>query len=102
MSDWTPHQLDHIGAADELEITTRRPDGSLRDWVPIWVVRIHDDLYVRSYRGAEGAWFRHATAAGSALIRVGGLERDVVLSAPPDVSVHAQIDDVYRDKYGRY
>jgi hypothetical protein len=62
MSDWVPDQLDHIGAADELEITTRRPDGSLRGWVPTWVVPVDDDLYIRSYRGADGARFRHATA----------------------------------------
>lgn len=39
MSDWPAADLDRIGSADELEITTRRPDGSLRPYVPIWVVR---------------------------------------------------------------
>jgi MFS family permease len=42
------HELDRIGRAEELHITTTRPDGSLRTWVPIWVVRAGDDLIVRS------------------------------------------------------
>ncbi len=49
-----------IGGAEELHIATCRVDGSLRTWLPIWVVRIGDDLYVRSARGREGSWFRHA------------------------------------------
>ncbi|GAA2757241.1 DUF2255 family protein [Actinopolymorpha rutila] len=102
MSNWPNEQLDRIGASDELEITTRRGDGSLRPWVPIWVVRVGDDLYVRSYRGIDGAWFRHATASGTARIRAGGLERDVILAEPVEASVHEQVDSGYQGKYGRY
>jgi hypothetical protein len=66
MTVWTTDELDRIGEADELSVTTARPDGSLRSWVPIWVVRAGDELYVRSYRGADGAWYRHATQDGAA------------------------------------
>ncbi len=58
MRDWTAEELDRIGAADELEIAALRPDGSLRPFTTIWVVRVGDDLYVRSYRGRRGGWFR--------------------------------------------
>jgi hypothetical protein len=102
MSTWTTDQLDHIGTAEELEITTRRADGSLRGWVPIWVVRVDGDLYVRSYRGTAGTWFRYATASGSARIRAGGLERDITIADPAEPSVHQRIDAVCRHKYGRY
>jgi hypothetical protein len=51
MSDWTAADLDRIGSATELEITTRRADGSLRPYVPIWVVRVGGQLFVRSWRG---------------------------------------------------
>jgi hypothetical protein len=30
MRDWTAEELDTIGAADELEIAARRPDGTLQ------------------------------------------------------------------------
>jgi hypothetical protein len=57
MRDWTAEELDTIGAADELEIAALRPDG-IRPATTIWVVRVGDDLYVRSYRGRAGRWFR--------------------------------------------
>jgi len=84
MTTWTTDELDRIGTADELEITTARSDGSLRRWVPIWVVRVDDDLYVRSYRGADGAWYRQATQHAQGRIRAGGVERDVTVDRPDD------------------
>jgi hypothetical protein len=39
MSTWTSDELDALAAATELRISTRRPDGTLRPAVPIWVVR---------------------------------------------------------------
>ena len=46
-----------------------RPDGTQRDPVTIWVVRTGDDLYVRSYRGTGGAWYRNARARRQAASR---------------------------------
>jgi hypothetical protein len=100
MTSWTNQELDRIGAAEELEITTRRGDGSLRAWVPIWSVRVGDGLYVRSYRGAEGGWYRHATRQGIARVRAAGVERDV--SVEPAGEDTPAIDDAYRGKYARY
>lgn len=101
MTTWTADELDRIAAAEELEITTTRGDGSLRAWVPIWCVRVGDELFVRSYRGTEGAWYRHATQQGAARIRAAGIERDVTVE-PGDRSIQPAIDDAYRSKYARY
>jgi hypothetical protein len=57
MSTWTESELDAIAAATELRISTRRPDGTLRPAVPIWVVRAADSICVRSYTGPGGGWF---------------------------------------------
>ncbi len=59
MTGWTRNDLERIGAADELQLASFKEDGTLRKPVPIWVVRAGDDLYLRAYRGREGAWFRH-------------------------------------------
>ena len=48
---WKADELARIGRATELQITSRRGDGSLRPYVTIWVVRSGDDLYVRSAYG---------------------------------------------------
>ena len=102
MSTWTSDELGRIGEAEELRITTRRRDGTLRKPVTIWVVRVGDDLYVRSYRGRHGAWFRAAQAYHKGRIRAGGVEKDVVFVAETDPSLHDEIDAAYRSKYGRY
>jgi hypothetical protein len=101
MSGWTDNELAKIGAADELEITSFRNDGTARPYTTIWVVRIGDDLYVRCWRGHSGQWFRHALQSRGGRIRVGGIEHDVIFDEPDD-TVHPAIDDAYRTKYGRY
>jgi hypothetical protein len=101
MSDWTAEQLDKIGAADELEIAALRPDGSLRPATTIWVVRVGDDLYVRSYRGRRGAWFRSVLRRPEGRIRAGGVTRDVAFQEPDDAD-HDAIDQAYRAKYAHY
>jgi hypothetical protein len=99
--DWTTEQLDHIGGAEQLEITTARDDGSWRSWLPIWVVRAGDELFVRSYRGDRGAWYRHATRRARGRVRAGGVDYDVGFVQATDVPATA-VDDAYRAKYGRY
>jgi site-specific recombinase XerD len=51
-------ELNKIGTAEELEIASLRRDGTLRNPVTIWVVRLGDDFYVRSVNGRTGAWSR--------------------------------------------
>jgi hypothetical protein len=100
-ADWTSEELERIGSADELRIAPAHRDGTLRKPVPIWVVRVSDELYVRSWRGSSGAWFRAARASHAGHISAGGVETDVEL-----LDAEEQLDDVidagYREKYGRY
>jgi hypothetical protein len=58
MTAWTSDELSTIGAAEELQIAPVRGDGTLRNPVTIWMVRVGDGLYVRSWRGPIGGWFR--------------------------------------------
>ena len=101
MTDWTADQLRRIGTAEELQIASTRPDGSMRPYVTIWVVREGDDIFVRSAAGATNPWFRRAQASGTGRIRAGGLEADVSF-ATADASVKPAIDAAYHLKYDRY
>jgi hypothetical protein len=97
---WNRAELEAIGAAAELSVAPGRPGGALRPSTTIWVVRVGDDVYVRSYRGPSGSWYRAAVRAGAGHIRAGGVERDVSFE-PADAIEPARIDDAYRAKYGR-
>jgi hypothetical protein len=102
MTAWTSDELAKIGNAEELELASRRRDGSLRKPVTIWVVRHGDDLYVRSWRGRGGAWFRAAQASHEGRIRAGGVEKDVTFVEETDPGINDQIDAAYQAKYRRY
>jgi len=82
MRNWTADDLDTIGATAEVDVAPLRPDGSLRPSTPIWIVRVGDDLYVRSYRGRRGSWFNHALQRHEGRIRIGALQRDVIFEEP--------------------
>jgi hypothetical protein len=98
---WTADELDRIGGADELEIAPRRRDGSLRRSVPIWVVGVGEELYIRSWRGDTGIWYRTARSTHQGHISAGGIDCDVSLVEVGD-DVDEAVDAAYRAKYGRY
>ena len=101
MATWTTEELDRIGNAEELQLTSLRDDGGLRPYVTMWVVRVGDDVYVRSAGGPGRPWYRHAKASGAGRIRAGGVERDVTF-AEATADAQASIDAAYRAKYDRY
>jgi hypothetical protein len=100
-SAWTADELDRIGAAEELTNAPRRTDGTLLRGRPIWVVRVGDQLYIRSWRGADGRWFQTGQRSGEGHISAGGVERDIAYVPAEDGSNDA-VDAAYRDKYGRH
>lgn len=101
MTTWTSDELDRIGAADELEVSSLRADGSLRPYVTIWAVRVGGEVFVRSAYGRDNGWFRRALASPRGRIRAGGVEKDVTFTEPgPDVD--DQLDAAYHAKYDRF
>ncbi len=73
-------------------------DGTLRKPVIIWVVRLGDDLYVRSVNGRTSAWFRGVQTRHEGHIRAGGVDKDVTFVEEPDSNINDQIDAAYRNK----
>lgn len=103
MATWTSGELDTIGTAEELQLASLRRDDTLRHRVIIWVVRVGDDLYVRSVNGRTSAWFRGVLIHHAGRIWAGGIEKDVrfaEIGAEDDLN--DQIDAAYRTKYRRY
>jgi hypothetical protein len=102
MTTWTSDELNRIGTAEELRIASLRADGTLRNPVTIWVVRVGDDLYVRPIYGRTSAWFRGIQVSHEGRIRAGGVDKDVTFVEEIDARVNEQIDAAYRTKYRRY
>ena len=99
---WSTDDLRLIAAAGELEIAVRRADDSLRRWLPIWVVCVGEQVYVRTWYRRDTGWFGAALRSGRARIRVPGLEAPVAVAdvgAGP-AGLRESVDAAYRRKYG--
>jgi hypothetical protein len=101
MTDWPSDELEKIAASDELQLASARPDGRLRKPVTIWVVRLGDDIYVRSVNGRTSHWFRGVEDRHEGHIRAGGVDKDVRFVEAGD-DVNDEIDAAYRTKYRHY
>jgi hypothetical protein len=101
MTTWTSDELNKIGKVEELQIASLRRDGTLRKPVTIWVVRLGEDLYIRSINGRSSAWFRGTQVRHEGHIQAGGVDKDVTF-VEADPRFNEQIDTAYRTKYRRY
>jgi hypothetical protein len=102
MSAWTADELDRIAEAEELQLASAHSDGTLRKPVTIWVVRLGDDLFVRSAYGRTSHWFRGVGESYEGRIGAGGVDKDVTFAEVDDEEVNDAIDAAYRTKYRRY
>ena len=92
---WTTDEIRRIGEAEELDLASLRRDGTVRKPVTIWVVRVGDDLYVRSWKGRTSWWFRGVEKRHEGHIEAGGVGKDVRFVAEPDRDINDRIDEVY-------
>jgi hypothetical protein len=101
---WSPEQVERIGRAEELQIATKRADGTLRRWVSIWVVCVGDQVFVRTWYRRDNGWFGHVLDSRRARIRVPGLEVDVAVEdvGEDTAKLRPSVDVAYRAKYERY
>jgi hypothetical protein len=102
MSGWSDRDLALIGAAEEIVVAPDRTHDIRGPAVPIWVVCVGDELYVRSFRGTSGGWYRRARGRGEGWIRAAGEEFRVRFRPVAASELRAPIDEAYRIKYGRY
>jgi hypothetical protein len=99
---WTNDELNRIGGAEEIQIAPLLGDGTLREPVTIWIVRLGKELYVRCASGRGGAWFRAAKVRHEGRIWAGGVEKDVTFVQETDPEVNNKIDAAYLSKYQSY
>jgi len=99
VSAWTSDELETIGSAEELELASLRPDRTQRRPVTVWVVRLGDDLYVRSVYGRGSNWFRGVQDRHEGHVGAGDVEKDVRFVELDDDDLIDLIGEAYRTKY---
>jgi hypothetical protein len=99
MTNWTEEELARIDDPREIGIAPARHDGTLRSYVTIWAVRVGGNLYVRSWRGRDGSWFRQAVRTRTGRIRADRTEHAVEFEEA-DLENRDAIDSAFRKKYG--
>ncbi|WP_375484998.1 DUF2255 family protein [uncultured Jatrophihabitans sp.] len=95
---WTAAELDAIDATGEVDVATRRADGTLRSQRIVWIVRHRgagpdgdrDGVYVRSVNGVDAAWYRGVQTRHEGQLTAGRLRRDVVFV---ETGQHAEPDN---------
>jgi hypothetical protein len=93
--DW-PGQLEK---AREIDIETRASDDAPAHRVTIWVIVDGDDVFVRSYHGPEGRWYREISAHPDAVVHVDGESQAVRAVPVSDPESVQRANDGYRSKY---
>ena len=79
-----------------------RRDGSLSRTRTVWIVRVGDELYLRSVNGPDAAWYRLTRAFHQGRIQARGVARDVTwidVNAAGQPDVDPAVDAEYARKY---
>ena len=102
MTSWSQDDLDRLGGAGEVEVSSVRRDGSLSRTRTVWIVRVGDQLYLRSVNGPDAAWYRLTRTLHQGRIQARGVARDVTwidVNATEQPDVDPAVDAEYARKY---
>ncbi|MGO8726417.1 MAG: DUF2255 family protein [Streptosporangiaceae bacterium] len=102
MSTWSQEDLGLLGGAGEVEVSSVRRDGSLSRARTVWIVRVGDELYLRSVNGPDAAWYRSTRSRHQGRIEARGVARDVTwidVDATGQPAVEPAVDAEYARKY---
>ena len=96
MTRFDADALRDLGATKEVRIRTAKHPGNA---VVIWVVVADDRVFVRSFRGASGRWYRDLQAGGDATLEVKGRELAVRASPEREPSAIDRVSQEFLRKY---
>jgi hypothetical protein len=97
MTKFDAETLRELRDLQEVAIRTQKHPGSA---VVIWIVVADDEVFVRSFRGPRGRWYRDIAAGGPATLEVRG--RAVPVQAIPAAGADAvaRVSRAFLSKYG--
>src|SRR5437016_7465321 len=83
----------------EVQVRARRRDGSTTD-IPIWIVTVDDEPYVRSYLAERGAWYRRARSEGRLTLVARGRAVPAAVEPLEGGDLNQRVSDAFTAKYG--
>jgi len=83
----------------EVYVRVTRRDGKIGE-LPIWIVTVDGEAYVRSYLADRGAWYRRALANGRMTLVVRSTAHPVVVEPIRDEALNRRISEAFVAKYG--
>jgi hypothetical protein len=96
MAKFDADTLRALRAEKEVRIRTEKhPDNA----VVIWIVVADDEVFVRSFRGPRGRWYRDLAAGGPATLEWSGLRVPVQAGPAKDAG---SVERVSREFLGKY
>lgn len=103
MSAWTLEDVSALTTPEEVQVSTRRRDGSLRRPTTIGFVFVadRDSVFIRSTSGRSASWFRGALATGAGQLGARSTAYDVAFTEAAERDLE-RVDVAYRGKYGHY
>ena len=102
MTSWSAADAAAITQPQEVQVATRRRDGSLRRPRTIWIVGDGAEVFIRSTNGRGAAWYKSAITSGRGQLTVQSRPWDVTFHEVTDDATLSVVDAAYRSKYGRY
>ena len=88
-----------LGELRDVEEVMIRTEKHPKSPVVIWVVVADDDVFVRSWLGARGRWYRDLAAGGPATLEFAGRQLAVHAIPVSDPAAVARASDEYLRKY---
>jgi len=96
MANFDADTLRELRDVRELRIRTKRHPKTA---VVIWIVVAGDEVFVRSWLGARGRWYRDLEAGGPAILEFAGRRIEVQVSSASDDTSIARASAEFLRKY---
>ncbi|XIF20034.1 MAG: DUF2255 family protein [Acetilactobacillus jinshanensis] len=98
--NWDPQFLKSITNAQTIKVAPDYADHRALTPIPVWFVRVGNDMYVRAYRGPKSKWYQAAVKQGTGQADLNG-HRVAVSFAPVkrDSFVNKTVNQEYLAKY---
>ena len=101
MDRWSPELLALLHDLKEVDIETAADDGRTTHRAIIWVVVDEGEVFIRSWKGERGRWYREIRARPEAVLHAGGQSVSVHAEPAIDADSVRRVSDALRAKYGR-